>query len=101
MHSAPATNAIRPWRACPKSRRPARLATACATGLLLILTACASPTITVPPAAATGSAERHSVRALACDEIKIVHPHLGKITAAGADDVQKQDILDRLALPDW
>jgi hypothetical protein len=58
---------------------------------------------TLPPAAATVSpnGSRQPVRALACDELKIVPPHLGKITAAGLDDVQKQDVLSRLALPDW
>lgn len=51
--------------------------------------------------AATASANAGNVRPLACDELKIVNPHLGKITAAGADDVQKPDVLARLALPDW
>jgi len=44
---------------------------------------------------------KHDSRPLVCNEMERLVLHAGKVTADGKDDVQKQDVIDRLALPDW
>jgi hypothetical protein len=41
------------------------------------------------------------LRAFVCDEVKIIHYHLGKITATGVQDLTKEDVLAALNERDW
>ncbi len=73
--------------------------------LTLSLMGCAATGTTSPSAAVTGSAEapkvQHDARPLVCSEMERVTLHAGKVTADGKDDVQKQDVIDRLGMDDW
>ena len=85
----------RPSRNCGAPRMLALLLIA---SFPLILQACASQGLTSRPGVTTGSPDQ---RPLVCSEVQPVQLHAGKITAAGLDDVQKQYVQDRLAMPDW
>lgn len=95
------TSATRRLPVFKKSTRPRGLGTGLLLISLLTLTSCASPDQTLPPAAATVSPNSQPLRPLACSEFKLVVGHGGKITADGKPDVQKADVVARLALPDW
>lgn len=103
------TSATRPWL---DFRRSTRRSVPGTMLLLALLTACATPDgVTLPPVAATVSAEaattaaddgtKLDLRPLACSEFKLVIGHAGKITADGKDDVHLPDVQAALALPDW
>lgn len=81
-----------------KSTRPPRLAATLLLTSLLILTGCALPTLTWPPATPPASPDGGPpIRAYVCSEIRIVPWHGGKIDPAGNDALTQKDVQDALA----
>lgn len=75
-------------------------------GSLLILGACGSLTGMLQGAAPTASpnpvpGSSIPLRAFVCDEVKVIHYHLGKITADGMSDLTQADVQAALQQRDW
>lgn len=72
-----------------RCKRPARL---CAIALLLILTACANPSLTIGPGTLTGPIKAKPVtvngKPPACSEFSLIRPNRGKPGGASILDVQ-------------
>lgn len=109
MRKQPRTNGMGRSPAWPKSTLPSARATLLLLTCAMTLAGCANPTLTPPSAAATVSASARqngqpiSLRPFSCNEFKLVVPHLGKVTPppVEAPDISKEDVMARLALPDW